>query len=552
MLKFSRVCMAGIIAAGITFFGFQTNITAAAKPTYVEGFEGAVMGGWRQTSDNPGKLSSAQKFHGSQSYEVNVDNNYNVLIKEYAEPQNGIVRMWFYDDAGKKKSYSFGGRVDANAQGAYSVIGVEVAKNPDVYTVLAGAKWEETNVSRSTGWHELVWDYSSGSHLDMYLDGKKIKSTTEFKAFTQVSFGSFWPKETNKDVVYFDHVEVYDKSVKVTDVIGSAPVESKAADTPSQGASGSGNAGSSGAADNSGLKSEPRKVEINPEGVAIASYYVDFEDALPGIGAQAGWESSNPSVGGGSEDLQYSGKMSFAIKVNQDYNALVRRYEAPQQGIVRVWFYDDDHLVEEYSAGVRVDSNSKQVFSVMGVEAALSRDRYTVLAGGKWEVSDIPRTTGWHEFVWDYSSGAKVDMYIDGRLVKSSKDFINFIQIAFGNFWPKANGNSMMYVDDIAYFSASTPIEEVLGNPLTTTQARLDAETQPKEEVGDEQQQADPEEEDLGEVDDQEVAQEEVASADSEDSGMGTIWYVIYVLFAVALLATIYLFIRKGKSAKSD
>ena len=84
----------------------------------------------------------------------------------------------------------------------------------------------------------------------------------------------------------------------------------------------------------------------------------------------------------------------------------------------------------------------------MGVDTATSSTHYVYRAGTAKTVTSVSRTTGWHELKWDYTSGTKVDMYIDGNLVGSPTGITALSGIAMGDFWidGKIGAN---YFDDV-------------------------------------------------------------------------------------------------------
>jgi|GEM_PF-4233634 len=404
-----------------------------------EGFEGKLQEGWTRSAPGAGRISSDQAFGGKQSIEIPVNAAVQVLTKRYDTPQNGIVSMQFYDDASITEHYSVGGRVDSNKTGMYSIIGVETLLSPDYYTVLAGPEWKVTGIARSTGWHEMIWDYSSGSHVDMYLDGKLIKSSNDFVSFTQIGLGNYWPKEAGSYSVYFDDIAVYARDIAVQAVVGYRIPEEEL----EQGASEE-------TIQDTGL-SQVIGAKVKVE------FHADFEGALG-----TPWKLSQAGAAAVSNDRSHDGKKSVRVPIANKANTLTRIYAAPQQGIVSMWFYDDASFRSDYSVGGRVDTNQRNLYSIIGVETELNPDRYALLAGARWELTNIARSTGWHQLVWDYSSGSALDMYLDGRLIKSSADFTSFTQIGFGNYWPKANGKSAAYVDELKVYSADTAVRDVL------------------------------------------------------------------------------------------
>jgi hypothetical protein len=86
----------------------------------------------------------------------------------------------------------------------------------------------------------------------------------------------------------------------------------------------------------------------------------------------------------------------------------------------------------------------------LGIDTDVSIENYVYRAGITSTDTGIPRTPGWHELKWDYTSGTKVDMYIDGILVASPAGITSFNRIAMGDWWNDGNAGSVFF-DDISF-----------------------------------------------------------------------------------------------------
>ncbi|MGG5741906.1 hypothetical protein [Bacillus cereus group sp. IBL03679] len=78
-----------------------------------------------------------------------------------------------------------------------------------------------------------------------------------------------------------------------------------------------------------------------------------------------------------------------------------------------------------------------------------SATNYFYRLGSTYTAINVKRTTGWHEFKWDYTSGARVNMYIDGTLIASTTGVTSFNSIRLGDFWADENITTT-YFDDVS------------------------------------------------------------------------------------------------------
>lgn len=88
----------------------------------------------------------------------------------------------------------------------------------DYYSVRASSSstaWEATQVKRSKGWHELKWDYTSGTDLKMYIDGQLVKTTSAIKDFDRIVLGFLWDS-ANGRIFAFDNIKYALTDEKIT------------------------------------------------------------------------------------------------------------------------------------------------------------------------------------------------------------------------------------------------------------------------------------------------------------------------------------------------
>ena len=163
----------------------------------------------------------------------------------------------------------------------------------------------------------------------------------------------------------------------------------------------------------------------------------DFEDG-PGS-----WYVGSGSYNT-SSTIFHSGSTSLAV--NEDVDVLIKWLGKDWNYRVSVWFYDNaDDTSVECVANI-VDTNGG--WSALGVNTERSLSNYAIRFGSDWYVSPVKRTTGWHEFIWDYRSGIYVKLYIDDKYVKTGYDTLAASVIYLGDWWgDSVSGN--VFFDDI-------------------------------------------------------------------------------------------------------
>ena len=98
----------------------------------------------------------------------------------------------------------------------------------------------------------------------------------------------------------------------------------------------------------------------------------------------------------------------------------------------------------------RVDNDNwdSSTWRALGVNTNCSATKYCYRVDAASTATNITRTTGWHQLSWDYTSGTKVDMYIDGILVASPAGTTSYSVIAMGNWWGSYVAGTN-YFDDV-------------------------------------------------------------------------------------------------------
>lgn len=201
--------------AGVTEVEVSAKVQEYKDLVYSESFEN----GWNDflpetgTSITTGSISDKIAYHGDQSALFVVGNGSNAIQKVSGGKQQGVVSMMLYDD-GSESSKT---RVVAHVGNARSSLlaGMGLLYDGGTYGSLeyysvrasgSSTAWEATPVKRSVGWHELKWDYTSGTDLKMYIDGQLVKTTTAIASFDRIVLGYLWDSANGRTFA-FDNIK---------------------------------------------------------------------------------------------------------------------------------------------------------------------------------------------------------------------------------------------------------------------------------------------------------------------------------------------------------
>lgn len=341
--------------------GYKVSLDAvgyAAPTTYFDGFESG-LGSWT-TDQGTATISTAVKRGGSGSYVV--DEDLDGIQHNFGSHLNKVAVVWFYDDAGLTNVSSVANIDDGSN---YALLGVRTSTSATHYSFYDGA-WSATNVGRSTGWHRLVFDCRSGTACNMYIDGERVRTSTNITSFNKMLLGDYW-NDGSSGSVYFDDISVQDHLPQ--------------------------------------------------------PYFFDsFENGLGNWVSIAGTASA-------STTQQYQDAHSYAI--NEDVDLIQHNMGEFLNKVVVVWFYDDAGVTNMESVA-NIDNGAN--YLLLGVRTSTSTAYYSYYDGAS-VATNVPRTTGWHRFVFDCRSGTNTKMYIDGVLVHTSANLSSFNKILLGDAW---------------------------------------------------------------------------------------------------------------------
>lgn len=184
------------------------------------------------------------------------------------------------------------------------------------------------------------------------------------------------------------------------------------------------------------------------DGFGVAEQVKPFAPSMYEFdGFEDGLDNWVPLSGKGTPSLSsaqvHSGTKSYII--NEDMDAIYQQFQNSYNKVVSMWFYDPKTTGAMQNVAFVDDSVTARG---IGVNTPTSTTKYVYRTGGTHVATNVNRTTGWHEFKWDYTSGTKVDMYIDNVLIASLAGAANFNRIMIGDQW--SGNNVTAYYDDIS------------------------------------------------------------------------------------------------------
>lgn len=142
-------------------------------------------GGTKGTPSN----TTEQAHAGRHSYVQ--DEAMDAIEKTFGIPQQQVVTLWLYDNMNSGKQARAIANVSPNS-GKWLAMGVSVPESPANYAIRTATSFTATEVPRSEGWHELKWDYTSGTDCKMYIDGIEVATVPEVNGVGYIVLGDLW------------------------------------------------------------------------------------------------------------------------------------------------------------------------------------------------------------------------------------------------------------------------------------------------------------------------------------------------------------------------
>jgi hypothetical protein len=145
-------------------------------------------------------LTGTPTISSDQSYEPQGSNSAKIddastgqkrADKTVTEQSDKSVVAWFYDDASKTAS-TWGNLVSGWDGTTFCGIGVQTFDGEtDAYTYRIGGTYNDSLVSRSTGWHKFEMAFD-GTDVRLYIDDSIISTDPDPDTLTNLRFGNSW------------------------------------------------------------------------------------------------------------------------------------------------------------------------------------------------------------------------------------------------------------------------------------------------------------------------------------------------------------------------
>ena len=337
--------------------------------------------------------------------------------------RNKVTEVWFYDDY-TNNNRSTGKRVRIAAKVGSAFIGINDAADSIVdgdkyYCADATNCTTKTTVKRSDGWHQFLFDYTT-THRDyivrLYIDGELVNKVTlkptddisglSVQLGSEHDSSSFGSSLTDPDSgLYFDNFNVWETLEEAL----PEEEEPDAEYTPGQ----------------------PLYEETFDNNFDFSDWY-----NLEWDGSKNAPVTILDSVKQNSLSSEQAHTGDYSLKITADKQLFNRKLPGIKQDkVIEVWFYDDP---ETHSKLATPPMNTRIGATVgacyIGVnELTLKNDDkveerakyYSTRIQGidnTYMISNIERSKGWHQFVFDYTiGGGHVTLLIDGEAVRSEQ-----------------------------------------------------------------------------------------------------------------------------------
>jgi len=188
-------------------------LTEPAEIYFKENFEHGLDDTVWSVQNGQAKIStefmSERPINGKQSLEL-LDNTR--VFKNFPEMLNKVVTVKMFDrqnynlaayDSGQQNSARVTSiaRVDDGENTIGLGLDYDTKGN---YIIQIGNQKETTTIPRTFGWHELKFDYTTGTDVGLYIDNQFVK-TVPATGFDYISFGS----ENGKGQAFYDELYVF-------------------------------------------------------------------------------------------------------------------------------------------------------------------------------------------------------------------------------------------------------------------------------------------------------------------------------------------------------
>ncbi len=181
---------------------------------FEEDFEtGIETGKWSMSGQTPKittEFMSEGVYGGKQALEISGNGQ---LYRTFEQPLQKTASFKIFDRQNNNQpaytsgvTYSAKATAIVRADDGENAIGMGIDfDNMNYYVVQVGEERIPTPVRRTCGWHEFTFDYTSGTGVDLYVDGQLVKTIEDVDGFSYISLGT----AEGKGTAYYDEVSIY-------------------------------------------------------------------------------------------------------------------------------------------------------------------------------------------------------------------------------------------------------------------------------------------------------------------------------------------------------
>jgi hypothetical protein len=135
---------------------------------------------------------SANQAH-SPTHSFVTDQDMVVAYLDLGIPYQGAVQVWMYDPGTSPCQVM--ARADSSSwdsSAGWAGLGISSSVSAARYCYRIEGTTFASGVARTPGWHQLAWDYSTGTNVALSIDGVAIITTNNTSAFRTIAFGDWW------------------------------------------------------------------------------------------------------------------------------------------------------------------------------------------------------------------------------------------------------------------------------------------------------------------------------------------------------------------------
>lgn len=518
----------GRLRGYVDMFGLTESVSPAyqAPYTYLDGFEDTTWNplNWVWGLGTPASLDTSLYTEGTHSYKLDGSADQSAIYKRFGTSYSKVATMDFYDDMAPIKSLV--AHVDKSGEGGFATlssmygVGVHTDNSAQYYSYTMGTgAWATSSVARTSGWHKLTFDYSSGNGVDLYIDQTWIGYSDKASSFNTIALGDFFTGVNSTG--NFDNVTVVDTTtlkppldfiVPSNLTVGTAAITDTSAavtfipivrggNNPQVAMSVTNAAGSNQPFTNGGLLpvglSQMTCTVTDGATVVTKTFFVNviqthlfenFENMKANTSTSpsklGNWtaidtavvpDTSTANSFDGYQSFASTGASTGATNANRNGLSQILSGWNLNNKVLSGWFYDSKPEATQINQALQLKSNTvnptnswflaqfKDAVQNAGNQYA-KRAPSLGTGGNKFLPSGVTRSLGWHQFKLDLTEASKLKEYIDGTLVHTetltteSPDFI-----AFGGLWGNALSDVVTtYWDNVAVTNSTDTIGPVI------------------------------------------------------------------------------------------